>query len=65
MNITAATLRNIVKFDTDIQSLKRVKEQMKKLRKESIGAVGSISPASANKAVASAKAVASQQMAAM
>lgn len=65
MNITAATLRNIVKFDTDIQSLKRVKEQMKKLRKESIGAVGTISPASANKAVASAKAVANQQMAAI
>ncbi|HEM6620872.1 TPA: hypothetical protein ACJ2X0_004177 [Yersinia enterocolitica] len=65
MNITAATLRNIVKFDTDIQSLKRVKEQMKKLRKESIGTVGSISPASANKAVASAKAVANQQMAAI
>ncbi|WP_411849153.1 hypothetical protein [Yersinia ruckeri] len=64
MNITAATLRNVIKFDTDIQSLKRVKEQMKKLRKESIGTVGSITPASANKAVASAKAVASQQMAA-
>ncbi|HDV7149291.1 TPA: hypothetical protein RJ113_004649, partial [Yersinia enterocolitica] len=65
MNITAATLRNIVKFDTDIQSLKRVKEQMKKLRKESIGTVGSISPASANKAVASAKAVANHQLAAI
>ncbi|MGT3244552.1 hypothetical protein ACVSUJ_18585 [Yersinia enterocolitica] len=65
MIITAATLRNIVKYDTDIQSLKRVKEQMKKLRKESIGTVGSISPASASKAVASAKAVASQQMSAI
>ncbi|WP_186379546.1 hypothetical protein [Yersinia rochesterensis] len=65
MNITAATLRNIVKFDTDIQSLKRVKEQMKKLRKESIGTVGSISPASASKAVASAKAVANHQLAAI
>lgn len=66
MNITAATLRNIVRFDTDIQSLKRVKEQMKKLRKESsIGTVGSITPASANKAVANAKALASQQMAAI
>ncbi|EKN4007929.1 hypothetical protein NUF69_003857 [Yersinia enterocolitica] len=64
MVITAATLRNIVRYDTDIQSLKRIKEQMKKLRKESIGTVGSISPASANKAVASAKAVASQQVAA-
>ncbi|EPS8492557.1 hypothetical protein ACVH8U_001415 [Yersinia enterocolitica] len=65
MIITAATLRNIVKYDTDIQSLKRAKELMKKLRKESIGTVGSITPASANKAVANAKAVASQQMAAM
>lgn len=66
MIITAATLRNIIKFDTDIQSLKKVKEQMKKLRKESsVGTVGSISPASANKTVASAKAVASQQMAAI
>lgn len=65
MIITAATLRNIVKFDTDIQSLKRVKEQMKKLRKESIGTVGSISPASASKAVASAKAVANHQLAAI
>ncbi|HDL6592729.1 TPA: hypothetical protein PXO57_003862 [Yersinia enterocolitica] len=65
MIITAATLRNIVRYDNDIQSLKRVKEQMKKLRKESIGTVGSITPASANKAVASAKAVANQQMAAM
>lgn len=64
MIITAATLRNVVRYDTDIQSLKRIKEQMKKLRKESIGTVGSISPASANKAVASAKAVASQQVAA-
>ncbi len=64
MVITAATLRNIVRYDTDIQSLNRIKEQMKKLRKESIGTVGSISPASANKAVASAKAVASQQVAA-
>ncbi|PHZ25549.1 hypothetical protein [Yersinia massiliensis] len=64
MIITAATLRNIVRYDTDVQSLKRIKEQMKKLRKESsIGTVGSISPASANKAVASAKAVANQQMA--
>ncbi|MFW5401988.1 hypothetical protein V2A85_20145 [Yersinia sp. 1252 StPb PI] len=65
MIITAATLRNIVKFDTDIQSLKRVRDSMKRLKKESTGIVGSISPASANKAVASAKAVASQQMAAM
>uniref|UniRef100_UPI001C93CAB4 hypothetical protein n=1 Tax=Yersinia rochesterensis TaxID=1604335 RepID=UPI001C93CAB4 len=65
MIITAATLRNIVRYDTDIQSLKRVKEQMKKLRKESIGTVGSISPASANKAVASAKAVANHQLAAI
>ncbi|MFW5393109.1 hypothetical protein V1951_17630 [Yersinia sp. 2544 StPb PI] len=65
MIITAATLRNVVRYDTDIQSLKRIKEQMKKLRKESsIGTVGSITPASANKAVANAKAVASQQMAA-
>ncbi|UIM96897.1 hypothetical protein [Yersinia ruckeri] len=66
MNITAATLRNIVRYDTDIQSLKRVKEQMKKLRKESsIGTVGSISPASASKAISSAKAVAAQQMSAI
>ncbi|EKN4196905.1 hypothetical protein NTJ19_000358 [Yersinia ruckeri] len=66
MVITAATLRNIVRYDTDVQSLKRIKEQMKKLRKESsIGTVGSISPASANKTVASAKAVANQQMAAI
>ncbi|WP_432340657.1 hypothetical protein [Yersinia enterocolitica] len=65
MNITAATLRNVIKFDTDIQSLKKVKEQMKKLRKESIGTVGSISPASANKVISSAKAVAAQQMSAI
>lgn len=65
MVITAATLRNIVRYDTDIQSLKRVKEQMKKLRKESIGTVGSISPASASKAIASAKAVSAQQMSAI
>ncbi|MCK8585697.1 hypothetical protein LNQ51_12540 [Yersinia ruckeri] len=65
MIITAATLRNIVRYDTDIQSLKKVKEQMKKLRKESIGTVGSISPASASKAIASAKAVAAQQMSAI
>ncbi len=65
MVITAATLRNVVRYDTDIQSLKRVKEQMKKLRKESIGTVGSISPASASKAIASAKAVSAQQMSAI
>lgn len=65
VNIQAAVLTNMVRWKSDVQSMKKVKEQMKKLRKESIGTVGSISPASANKAVASAKAVASQQMAAM
>ncbi|HHL2279332.1 hypothetical protein ACTWL3_13975 [Yersinia enterocolitica] len=65
VNIQAAVLTNIVRWKSDNASLKKIKDDMKKLRKESIGTVGSITPASANKAVANAKAVANQQMAAM
>ncbi|MHA3495618.1 hypothetical protein [Yersinia enterocolitica] len=66
MNITAATLRNIVKFDTDIQSLKRVKEQMKKLKASSSGILGnSITPKSAANSVKLAKQSAQAQVSAI
>lgn len=66
MIITAATLRNVVKYDTDIQSLKRVKEQMKKLRKEAAGILdNSITPKSAANSVKLAKQSAQAQVSAM
>ncbi|HHG9740097.1 TPA: hypothetical protein ACPZJN_003911 [Yersinia enterocolitica] len=66
MIITAATLRNVVKYDTDIQSLKRVKEQMKKLRKEAAGVLdNSITPRSAANSVKMARESAKSQVRAM
>ncbi|HEK6320243.1 TPA: hypothetical protein SO907_002967 [Yersinia enterocolitica] len=66
INIRAATLTNLVKWRSDSTSLKKIKDDMKKLRKEASGILdNSITPRSANKAVANAKAVANQQMAAM
>ncbi|WP_155482922.1 hypothetical protein, partial [Yersinia mollaretii] len=66
MNITAATLRNVIKFDTDIQSLKRVKEHMKKLKASSSGILGnSITPKSAANSVKMAKQSAEAQVSAM
>ncbi|EPZ8125574.1 hypothetical protein ACXV6R_003456 [Yersinia enterocolitica] len=66
INIQAATLTNLVKWRSDSTSLKKIKDDMKKLRKEASGILdNSITPRSANKAVANAKAVANQQMAAM
>ncbi|ENG6268461.1 hypothetical protein ABU553_002392 [Yersinia enterocolitica] len=66
MIITAATLRNVVRYDTDIQSLKRIKEQMKRLKKEASGVLdNSISPRSAASSVKMAKQSAQAQVSAM
>lgn len=66
MIITAATLRNVVRYDTDIQSLKRIKEQMKRLKKEASGVLdNSISPRSAASSVKMAKQAAQAQVSAM
>ncbi|PHZ26594.1 hypothetical protein CS533_15665 [Yersinia bercovieri] len=66
MIITAATLRNIVKFDTDIKSLKRIKEQMKKLKASASGVLdNSITPKSAANSVKMAKHSAQAQVSAM
>ncbi|MCW6527646.1 hypothetical protein [Yersinia ruckeri] len=66
MIITAATLRNIVKFDTDIQSLKRIKEEMKKLKKESSGlGLGTITPAQSKANIKAIEAHAKKQAAAI
>ncbi|MGT3161324.1 hypothetical protein ACVST0_05680 [Yersinia enterocolitica] len=66
MIITAATLRNVIKFDTDIQSLKRVKEQMKKLKASASGVLdNSITPRSAANSVKIAKQSAQAQVSAM
>ncbi len=63
MIITAATLRNIVRYDTDIQSLKRIKEQMKKLKASASGILdNSISPRSAAGSVKMAKQSAQAQI---
>lgn len=63
MVITAATLRNVVRYDTDIQSLKRIKEQMKRLKKEASGVLdNSISPRSAASSVKMAKKSAQAQI---
>ncbi|WP_314190458.1 hypothetical protein, partial [Yersinia massiliensis] len=56
MNITAAKLTNIVKYQTDTQSLKKIKDDMKKLKKEAAGILdNSISPRSAAHGVKLAK----------
>ncbi|MGE4684199.1 hypothetical protein [Yersinia enterocolitica] len=66
MIITAATLRNIVRYDTDIQSLKRIKEQMKKLKASASGILdNSISPRSAAHGVKLARQSAQAQVSAM
>lgn len=66
MIITAATLRNVVRYDTDIQSLKRIKEQMKRLKKEASGVLdNSISPRSAASSIKRAKQSAQAQVSAM
>lgn len=63
VNITAAKLINIVSYKTDIQSLKKVKDDMKKLRQSSSGMFGSaMSPAVARASVRQATTTAQQQM---
>ncbi|HFT5240433.1 TPA: hypothetical protein ACGTP8_001191 [Yersinia enterocolitica] len=66
MNITAAKLTNIVKYQTDTQSLKKIKDDMKKLKKEAAGILdNSISPRSAAHGVKLAKQSAQAQVSAM
>ncbi len=66
MIITAATLRNIVRYDTDIQSLKRIKEQMKKLKASASGILdNAVSPKAAANSVKIAKQSAQAQVSAI
>ncbi|WP_019210082.1 hypothetical protein [Yersinia massiliensis] len=66
MNITAAKLTNIVKYQTDTQSLKKIKDDMKKLKKEAAGILdNSITPKSAANSVKIAKQSAQAQVSAM
>lgn len=66
MNITAATLTNLVKWRSDNASLKKIKDEMKKLRQSSSGILdNSITPTSAAHGVKMAKQAAQSQVSAM
>lgn len=66
VNIQAAVLTNMVRWKSDTASLKKIKDDMKKLRKEASGVLdNSITPRSANKAITNAKANAQAQVRAM
>ncbi|AOF15857.1 Uncharacterised protein [Yersinia enterocolitica] len=66
MNITAATLTNIVRWKSDVQSMKKVRDDMKRLKKEASGILdNSISPRSAASSVKLAKQSAQAQVSAM
>ncbi|CNF55162.1 hypothetical protein [Yersinia mollaretii] len=66
MNITAATLTNMVKWKSDNASLKKIKDEMKKLKASASGVLdNSISPRSAANSVKLAKQSAQAQVSAM
>ncbi|ELZ4050395.1 hypothetical protein UL603_003324 [Yersinia enterocolitica] len=66
MNITAATLTNMVKWKSDNASLKKIKDDMKRLKKEASGVLdNSITPRSAASSVKMAKHSAEAQVSAM
>lgn len=65
MNITAATLTNMVKWKSDNASLKKIKDEMKKLKASASGVLdNSISPRSAANSVKLAKQSAQAQVSA-
>ncbi|EPV4541712.1 hypothetical protein [Yersinia rochesterensis] len=66
MNITAATLTNMVKWKSDNASLKKIKDDMKRLKKEASGVLdNSITPRSAASSVKMAKQAAQAQVSAI
>ncbi|HDL7708468.1 TPA: hypothetical protein PXP10_002075 [Yersinia enterocolitica] len=66
INIQAATLTNLVKWRSDSTSLKKIKDEMKKLRKEASGVLdNAVSPRSAANSVKMAKQSARAQVSAM
>ncbi|MCE3081011.1 hypothetical protein [Yersinia enterocolitica] len=66
VNIQAAVLTNMVKWKSDVQSMKKVRDDMKRLKKEAAGILdNSISPRSAAHGVKLAKQSAQAQVSAM
>lgn len=66
VNIQAAVLTNMVKWKSDVQSIKKVRDDMKRLKKEAAGILdNSISPRSAAHGVKLAKQSAQAQVSAM
>ncbi|MGE4779146.1 hypothetical protein [Yersinia enterocolitica] len=66
MNITAATLTNMVKWKSDNTSLKKIKDEMKKLKASASGVLdNSISPRSAASSIKLARQSAQAQVSAM
>lgn len=66
VNIQAAVLTNMVKWKSDVQSMKKVRDDMKRLKKEAAGILdNSISPRSAAHGVKMAKQSAQAQVSAM
>ncbi|WP_186377458.1 hypothetical protein [Yersinia rochesterensis] len=66
VNIQAAVLTNLVRWKSDVQSMKKVRDDMKRLKKEAAGILdNSISPRSAAHGVKLAKQSAQAQVSAM
>ncbi|HDL6959467.1 hypothetical protein ACSMDK_23865 [Yersinia enterocolitica] len=66
VNIQAAVLTNLVKWKSDVQSMKKVRDDMKRLKKEAAGILdNSITPKSAAHGVKMAKQAAQSQVSAM
>ncbi|HGK4596974.1 TPA: hypothetical protein ACJ2UE_001662 [Yersinia enterocolitica] len=66
VNIQAAVLTNLVRWKSDVQSMKKVRDDMKRLKKEASGVLdNSISPRSAANSVKMAKQSAQAQVSAM
>ncbi|EMQ2082778.1 hypothetical protein [Yersinia enterocolitica] len=66
VNIQAAVLTNMVKWKSDVQSMKKVRDDMKRLKKEAAGILdNSITPRSAANSVKMAKQSAQAQVSAM
>ncbi|HHH0785132.1 TPA: hypothetical protein ACPZO3_003928 [Yersinia enterocolitica] len=66
VNIQAAVLTNLVRWKSDVQSMKKVRDDMKRLKKEAAGVLdNSITPRSAANSVKMAKQSAQAQVSAM
>ncbi|EOG6955969.1 hypothetical protein ACLH32_002568 [Yersinia ruckeri] len=66
VNIQAAVLTNLVKWKSDVQSMKKVRDDMKRLKKEAAGVLdNSITPKSAASSVKMARESAKSQVRAM